>query len=578
MQSLRFTRLWSLLAVAFALFLRLWGIGFAPTNPGARPDEETFIPRAFEMFQDSRGIEILRTGWPEGFFRIYHYLMRLQGGVLHLLWGRAVNLACLYALNPGAVELPTRLFAAFSDLLTCLVVGATVSRLTPKDLRHVALPLGILIYGCNYLAVRDAHFGVSDATLVLCFALCLHFAIRGALDHPAFLIVAGAAAGAGFGIKYAAAPLAAPCVVAALVALVRFRGRGRTLLYCLIAGGTAVAALVAMSPTLVGHFNELVRSLNVHRFRYTAVGRAHMMDPSWTPVPWWKFYLFEDLPGIFGMPGLILALVGLLALLVSSPIAGTILLSCLLATLATLNGLEMLFVRYAAPLVAPLAVAMGFLLVQIWRFISEFAPRRVALPAFVGLVALCLITPLWNSLRFDHLLAQPDTRDSANRWLLAQGPDTRAVTQGWYSQIQLLDPASAAACASEVPPWLQPGMPLMPEAGSRWPAAISQGERGLAFIADEAINNCMFHSPGRERADYVVDGRIVLPCGRMGPLEKHPPLDSTCYQLAQTFSPGNPSCESKMDVFDLLLAPFTGFDGWQAMGPRIDIYKNLCKQ
>jgi hypothetical protein len=558
-----------------ALFLRLFGIGFGPTNPGVRPDEETFIPRAFEMFQSSRGIEILRTGWPEGFFRVYHFLMRLQGAVLHLLWGRPVNLACLYALNPGAVELPTRLFAAGCDVLTCAVVGATVGRLAPRELRRVAVPLGILVYGCNYLAVRNAHFGVSDATMVLCFALCLYFALRAALDHPGFLVLAGAAAGAGFGVKYAAAPLAAPCLVAALAALLRYRGRARTLLFCVLAGGAAVGALLVMSPTILGHVDELIRSLNAHRFRYTSVGRAHLMDPSWVPVPWWKFYLFEDLPAVFGLPGLILAIAGLALLAIMNPVAAAILVSSVLATLATLSGLEMLFVRYAAPMVPPLAVGLGYLLVRTWGLLSELAPRRVAVPAVALCVGVGVLPPLWISLHFDRLLAQPDTRDLANRWLLAQGREVRAVTEGWYAQIQLLDPLSATACASEVPPWLQPGVPLMPEAGSRWPRAIAEGDNGLALIADEAINNCMFHSPGRERADYVSLGRIAMPCGKMGPAIK-PPIDPDCFELAQTFSPGTPSCASKMDVFDLFLAPFTGFEGWERPGPRIELYRNRC--
>jgi len=574
----KLTRLWSALALLTAAFVRLWGIHFASTNPRARPDEETFIPRAFQMFQDSKGIEILRTGWPEGFFRVHHFLLRLEGAVIHLLWGRPVNLACLYALNPGAVELPARLFSAFCDLLTCLLVGATLSRLSARHLRHVALPLGILLYGCNYLAARDAHFGVSDSMLVLCFAACLYFAIRAALDHPAFLILAGAAAGTGFGIKWAAAPLAAPCLLAALWALVRFSGRGRTLVFCLLAGSAAVATLLFMSPALAGHVDELIRSLNIHRFRYTPASRAHLMDPAWVPVPWWKFYLFEVLPAAFGTFGLIVALLGSLLLLLLDPVAGTILLSCVIAVLATLNGLEMLFVRYVAPLVPILAVGLGFLLVRLWRLVSELMPRRAGVALFSFLVTLAVVPPLWTNLQLDHLLAQPDTRDAASRWLLAQGPQTRSVTQGWYSQIQLLDPASEEACAAEIPSWLNPGVPLMPEVGSRWPSEIAHGESGYSFIADEAINNYVFHSPGREKADYVVDGRILMPCGRLGPLERHPPLDQSCYQLVQTFSPGDLSCEGKMDVFDMLLVPFTGFGGWQMPGPRVEIYKNLCKE
>jgi hypothetical protein len=574
----KLTRIWSAVALLAGAVLRFWGIGFAPTAPRARPDEETFIPRAFEMFQSSRGVEILRTGFPEGFFRVYHYLMRLEAGVLHLLWGHRVNLACLYALNPGAVELPTRLLSAVADVLTCLLVGLMVTRLARKDQRYYALPLGILAYACNYLAVRDAHFGVADSTLVCCIALSLYFCLRAALDHPAFLLAAGAAAGAGFGLKYSAAPVAVPCVVATALALLRFKGRLRTLAFAVLAAAAAGVAFLAMSPTVASHYQDLLYSLHTHHFRYGPQARAHLLDMSWVPVEWWKFYLFEALPGSFGLVGLILAAGGLLFVCWRSPIAGLIFLSFVLGNLKMLFGIEMLFIRYIAPLIPVLAVGLGLLLVTAWGLLSELMPRRWGIPAFIVLLFASLGPPLWTSVQLDHLLARPDTRDAANRWLLKQGPQSRAVTQGWYSQVQLLDPASEQACAAEVPPWLNPGMPMMPEAGSRWPAAMDAGERGWAFIAQEAIDNYCFHSPGRETADFVAVGRIVLPCGKMGLLEQHPPLDPQCFQLVETVSPGEPSCNSTMDVFDIFLAPYTGFGGWSMAGPKVEIFKNLCKQ
>jgi hypothetical protein len=32
-----------------------------------------------------------------------------------------------------------------------------------------------------------------------------------------------------------------------------------------------------------------------------------------------------------------------------------------------------------------------------------------------------------------------------------------------------------------------------------------------------------------------------------------------------------------MDLFDYFAAPFTGFEGWERPGPRIEIFENLCK-
>jgi hypothetical protein len=565
------------LALLTGLFVRLWGIGFAPTSPRARPDEEIFIQKAFERIVEPQGLSILRSGWPEGFFRIHYNLMRFEAAVLGLLWGEPVNMGCLYVLNPGAVELPSRLFSALCDLMTCVVIGLIVARLVPAANRRRALLLGILAYGCNYLSIRDAHFGVSDATLILCIALCLYYALHAALDRPTYLIAAGAAAGAGLGVKYSAVALAAPCLIAAAVALKRFPRRDRTLVICALAVLAAALALFFMSPSTM-HLHELGRSLMAHRFRYGEEVRDQAMDSSMAPVGWWRFYFLEDLPAAFGVPGLILATVGLLAVLLTNPAAGGILLGSALATVSTLVGLQMLFTRYAAPMVPPLAVGLGYLLTQSIERLSELLPRRIAWPAFAVLLALALAPPLWTSLQFDRLLARPTTYDLASRWLLSKGTNVRAVSQGWYAQVQLLEPESEAACAAVVPPWLNPGVPEMPERGSHWPVAIEAGEMGWIFITNDGMNKYVFDLDEWEHADYVAVGRILLPCGKeAGPLQEHLPLDDGCFETVQLISPGKPSCTSKMDMFDYFAAPFSGFEGWESLGPRIEILKNLCK-
>jgi hypothetical protein len=566
------------LPLLLGLVVRLWGIGFAPTSPRARPDEDIFIQRAFASIIESPGIETLRSGWPEGFFRVQYYLLRLEQGVLGLIGGHPVNLGCLYALNPGAVELPARLFSAFCDLLTCVLVGLMVRRLAPPRVRPYALAVGILAYACNYLAVRDAHFGVSDATLLLGVALTLYFALRAVLDDPRFLVVAGAAAGVAFGIKYSAAALVVPCLVAVAGAILRFPRKGRTLAIAGIAVGAALLALGLTSPTLAAHPGELLRSLLAHRTRYDSSVLEQTMDRNWVPVPGWRFYLLEDLPAAFGIPGLILATVGLGLLVVENPWPGAILIGSSLATLSTFVGLQMLFTRYAAPMLPPLAVGLGFLLLRLFEQLLERAPRGLAWLTFALLLALAMGPPLLTSLQFDRLLARPSTYDVASRWLLKQGPNRHAVAQGWYAQVQLLDPVSEEACAAELPAWLNPGVPTMPEVGSNWPAAIEAGEIGWVFIAEEAVNKYVFDLAGWERADYVAVGRIALPCDRpAGPLEEHLPLDDGCFEVAAVISPGNLPCSSTMDVFDYFPAPFTGFAGWRMLGPRIEILKNICK-
>jgi hypothetical protein len=437
--------------LALGLLIRVWGIDFAPTSPRARPDEDIFIQNALSMPAwmklgadepglDRPGLDILRSGWPEGFFRLHYYLIRLEQFVLDLLAGRKINMACLYALNPGAVELPGRLFSALCDLLTCLLVGVTVRTLAPRNLRRAGWWMGALAYSFNYLAVRDAHFGVSDATLVFLFTLSLYFAVRAVLEDSRFLPAAGAAAGVAFGVKYSAVALLLPCLIAWLGALSRSPGRRRTLVLGAASFGVALAALALTSPTIFWHPTELLGSLMVHRFRYDRTALDLSMDQNWEPVSWWKFYLLEDLPAAFGVPGLILAVLGLGLLVAQIPWAGVVLISSGLATFSTLFGLQMLFTRYGAPLIPPLAIALGYLLVATLGLLLQRLPRAAAAVAFGGPLALAVGPPLWTSLQFDRLLACPSTYDIATRWLVRQGASKRTVAQGWYAQVQLLDP------------------------------------------------------------------------------------------------------------------------------------------
>jgi hypothetical protein len=565
------------LVLGLGLFVRVYGIGFAPSSPRARPDEDIFIQRAFEAIIESPGRTILRSGWPEGFFRIEYALLGLEHRVLELVDGQTVNMGCLYALNPGAVELPGRLFSAFCDLLTCILIGLMVRRLAPANIRPFAFAIGLLAYAFNYLAVRDAHFGVSDATLLAAFTLSLYFAMRAVLDEPVLLLAAGAAAGAAVGVKYSAVALAIPLLVASVGILARPSRKGRALLLCVAAAAAAVVTLVLVSPTIGRHPIDFLNGILLHRFRYDSSVLEQTMDRSWDPIPWWKFYLFEDLPAAFGIPGLVLAVLGL-GLLAEYPWAGAILLGSCLATTATLFGLQMLFSRYAAPLLPPLAVGLGYTLVRVLSLLLRRLPRAFALLAFGGLAAAAVVPPLLTSLQFGRLLARPSTYEIASRWLLLQGADRRAVAQGWYAQIQLLDPASEKACAAVVPAWLNPGVPMMPEVGSHWDVAVEAGDIGWVFIAREAVNKYVFDLAGWEHADYVAVGRIALPCDRpAGPMEERLPLDDGCFEVAAVVSPGDLACSSKMDIFDYFAAPFIGFDGWQRIGPRIEILKNICK-
>jgi hypothetical protein len=553
----------------------LWGIDFSQTAPRARPDEETFIAEAFAYFRGDRGLEILRTGWPEGFFRLVHSLEWLEAVILRVLWGRPVHMACLYAVHPLAVQLWPRVFSALIDVGSCLLVGLTARRLARTEERAWALSLGILALGCNYLVARDAHFGVSDATMLFTLCLALYALVRAVTERPEFLVLAGAAVGMGFGIKYAAVPWVVACLVAFYVCLRRFPRPRRTLVIGLLSLLGAVFTFGWVSPNALPHFGVFFAELANHAGRYGADGRGYRIDPEFAVPAGWRYYLGDILPTAFGGWGFVFSLVGVGLCWRRDRGVGLVLATAAFAAFTALVNLQALFARYAQPMIPPLAVGLGLCLATA----CAAAVQRRSAPRMFGaalLVVLALGIPAARTVELDRLLSAPDTRDQASRWLLEHGGGP-TVSQGWYTEVHLLDPESLEACRGQVPPWLWREVPTTPACANDWKEWMHKGQGAWGQMAHHVVDVGRWSIRPREGARYVVAGQGLLTCGRFARNGRDLPLGPPCYQLVASFSPGIQDCHGSMDVFDAMWVPFRGFGGQRFPGPRLDIYENHCR-
>src|SRR5262249_8731465 len=147
---------------------------------------------------------------------------------------------------------------------------------------------------CNYLAARNAHFGVSDSTLLFTLCLALYGLVRAVAEGPAFLPLAGAAVGMGFGIKYSARPWIVPRFVAVGICFARFTAR-RTLVFGFLSVLAAVLAFGLASPDALPHFVFFVKQLTQHFSRYDSDAHGYLIDSNFAVPPGWRFYLAEDL-------------------------------------------------------------------------------------------------------------------------------------------------------------------------------------------------------------------------------------------------------------------------------------------
>ncbi len=566
-----------LLTLALAAALRIYGIGFGETNARARPDEEIFLDQAFDLFDDNHhDVEILPTGFPEGYQRFENALLRLEGEVLSSRFGREVNLGCVYALRPSTVSLPIRFTSVFFDLLTCLLLAWLVGAMFP-DARGLASVLGSLAFGCNYLAARNGHFAVTDAVSTLLFTLALVLCVQAVRRGPAFLPLAALATGLGFGVKYSAAALGPPCLVAGVVCLAVFPRKGRTLLFGLLSLATGVAGLLFASPGIARVPKAFWEGLHSHTYRFGDGARAHLIDASYVIPPGWRFHLFTNLPIAFGKIGLVLATAGLLVAFARNRREGLVLWAALLGVFAMVLPTTAQFVRYITPAVPVLAVGLAVALTATVDFLTDVAPGLVGWTASLGVIAGALVPPVITTLQFDRLLAAGDTRDVATYWLMEHGGGPAVTQGGWFEETRLLGQKAASACLATLPAELATPAPLLPPDPSNWDRALGDGRKGWGFIAREATDH--YHNVGsglRTQARYLLVGRGLLPCGREAKLEYSPEFEHDCFVLRDVISPGELSCDSVMDLFDAYYVPYGRFEGQVLVGPRIEIYENVC--
>ena len=502
-----------------ALALRLWGIGFAAMQPLARPDEEIFALAGMGLF--SHAYQGLGTGWPGGFAALWHAVLRVE----RFSFGDA-NLACLLAVRPLSIYLPMRVVSAAIGAATVFPVHG-LSRAWRSESAGM---LAAAAYAVNFLAVRDGHFAVTDATLCFLVACCLWACAR---DR---LWAAGAFAGAAFGVKYAAAALAVPCAISAGLALRRGQPVLRTVLLPVFA---ALVAFLIVSPSVLRDPGAFWSGLQSHGARYGG-----------TALP---FYAFTVLPAAFGWAGLLLAVAGFVERRSFPGVAFVIAVLFLL-----LSPLRIPYARYASPLLPALCASLGVTLAAVLQ-------RRAA--AGFALVAIALAPPAVRSIQLDRLLAREDTRDLAARFLIREGKPIES--RGGWAHVHALERGAQDACAAALPAHLRSPVPTLAGDSQPWRELIGQGPRGWEAAGHALIRPTLDRVPAPQ-AEWIAESLTPPHFVNLAPA---PPLDAACWPEQARFSPGDAGVREPYDAFFVPLASFGAAD---RPGPEVVVRSRAC--
>ena len=391
------------------------------------PDEPTLVGLAARI----------AAGQPNPHFfnypSLWMYALALCFGAQFLvgrLTGSVASVAAFeaaYFVDPSPWFLTGRVASALLGAATVPLTHRLATRLGAGRLAWLA---------ATCLALAPLHIGssrllVTDAPLTFATTLALLGILRYAREParwPAWR--AGLVAGLAVSIKYTAAALAIPLLMAAHAADPARRLRDRIIALVAAAAGFLVGtpfAILAPREFLGGVLAELTHARTGHFGGDPAVvGYVH--------------YLTSVLPEGLGLFALIAALAGVVTLTaraIRAPSAPAPLLATyLLASFVVIGGSKIPFDRYCLPLLPPLlAFAAAFAAVAL-----PAAPRWRALAAPVVAVLL-LAGPASRTL--DTLL-RPDTRVLADAWLAAHVPIQIPIAVELYGSAARPSPAQYA--------------------------------------------------------------------------------------------------------------------------------------
>lgn len=425
--------------VATALALRFYGLSFGLpyfSNFYVRPDESLIVVPAIRLVETSGNpgffaYPALLTEICAALYQAYFFAARALG------WSQSPDIVADLSRNTLPYFVMARAVSALAGTFTILFVFGITRRICSQSAAVVAA----LLYAVAPLAVRDAHFGVTDNLLTFFLTGTVYMTVRylEAEQERERSAILGTAALFGLAIstKYPAFTLLPTLLLA--VAWKNFRkpagravGQAATLL------GVALGLFAVLNPYVLALGREFVGNLcGILTIFYRPQPRVASGSLAGTAVLLWT--VLRHGPGEF--VGLLFSVVGIGWLRkdgswrAKTVFVALALLSFLLTLLLFRNIMPYRYALPALPLVAVFAAKGVFDLGRLGR--------SAVAPVLVG----CLMAGpgLWKSARIDYLLAQEDTRTLAWRWIEQNVPREVPIVLlgGPESEPQILETAAS---------------------------------------------------------------------------------------------------------------------------------------
>lgn len=454
--SRRIGRAALLLVVIAAALLRFWGLDHGLPHPSTRPDER-------EVVQFTRGFPAGDLN-PRWFIYPNQYLYVVW--MWNELWLAVRRLAVPTPAYAAVVATDVPLLLLAGRALSAVAGVATVALtwMVGRSIGHGVGLLAAILVCVNSLLVRDSHALKPDTLLTLSTLAGLACLARWH-ERPdtRFAAGAGAVIGAATGLKYNAILLLVPAWVSGVM---RAGGRGWRRLVpersLLVLATVAIVVFVATGPYML---------LDFDRFRFTfffAMFAEYANRPDGVPSPqasWLGTLATLVRSRAFGYHldvslrhgcGLAMALATPFALAYAwrRPRRPILVLAAVFAVLyfLVLGASPVKLTRYFTPIVPLLALLIAHLVMAIARGIPS---RRLRWAMLAAATTALAAEPLTASILYDRLVARPDTRVEALRWMeraLPPGAVVAVLGGTWVEYADPILPAGAVKLPRDVRP------------------------------------------------------------------------------------------------------------------------------
>ncbi len=506
--------------------LRVWGINFG--FPAIyRPDEDVVVGRAMGILHGVFDPHF--TNWP-------HLYMYVSAGWLALM-------RPLFPLiGPAAPYLAVRILDALLGAAT-VVVAYRVGRRAYGEAPGI---IAAILLAVAFLAVRDSHFATIDIPLTLTCVVGLALALRLAeQDATRHRLLGGVVLGLAASVKYNGALLLPGLAVANALQVRRWR---RAALGIAAIGLAGVLTFLLTSPFLVIDRRAFASGIG-YIFHHLSSGSQP--EIGYLHIP--RLALWYGLDPPFALLGGF----GVVYAIWRRTKADIVLLAFVFGYYGLIGAGYSVFVRYADPLVPPLALLGARALVAMGE--------RVTRPTLAMLVATAIVVvpAVAHDLAFDHLIQQTDTRTQAFDWLNSNVPLGQRVAALYFAgpahDQAMIDRRnqSHGAADSYVASFLQ----------NRLEERYVVQELDEATLSSDAL--ATLRAAG---VDYVVYSPVTPSGGCSSPTRLLQVLQAGA-TLRASFSPTNGRCtEAAFDPIDGYYVPLSGYAGWQRPGPDIQIF------